>query len=125
MLETIWILLLIIAIILIIIVAEIEYEGFPYYWGLMLTLLDTIIWFILAASVFEIESPWEMYNVSSGNIETGIHIVSSKVSPAMSYFCLMMAISMSIYFGYAMLSTFRQLYNKDGEVEDDAEQRNR
>jgi|GEM_PF-5000387 len=123
MLETIWILLLIIAIILIIVVAELEYNDFPYYWGLMLTLLDTIIWFVLAASVFEIEKPWQMYNVSSNQIETGIHIVSSKVSPGMSYFCLMMAIAMSLYFGYAIMMTFRQLYDEDGELNDKPEVR--
>jgi hypothetical protein len=114
MLETLWIILFIIAILLIVIVAELEYNDFPYYWGLMLTLLDTIMWFVLSASVFEIEKPWAMYNVSSSQIETGIHIVTSKVSPEMSYFCLMMAIAMMVYMGYAVFSTFKQLYDEDG-----------
>jgi len=123
MLETMWIILLIIAIILILVIADLEFNDFPYYWPLMLTLLDIIIWFVLAASVFEIESPWEMYNVSSNSIETGIYIVSSKVSPEMSYFCLMMAVSMSMYMGYAVFSTFKQLYNERGELNDEPEVR--
>lgn len=123
MLETLWIILLIIAILLMFVIAELEYNEFPYYWGLMLTLLDVIIWFILSASVFEIEKPWAMYNVSSSQIETGIHVVSSKVSPEMSYFCLMMAISMFVYFGYAIFSTFKQLYNARGELNDTPEDR--
>lgn len=69
------------------------------------------------------EKPWQMYNVSSNQIETGIHIVSSKVGPEMSYFCLMMAIAMSMYFGYAVFSTFKQLYNEKGELNDRPEVR--
>lgn len=123
MLETMWIILFIVAIILMFIIADLEYNDFPYYWPLMFTLLDVIVWFVLAASIFEIEKPWSMYNVSSSNIETGIHIVSSKVSPEMSMFCTMMGVAMSMYFGYAVLSTFRQLFNERGELNDRPEVR--
>lgn len=113
MLEALWYFLFMIAIVLIVIIAYMEYEGdFPLYWPLMFTLLDTIIWFVLASAVFELEIPWEMYNVTSGNIETGIHMVTSKTSPEISMFCLMMAIIMMAYGVYAFLSTFKILYKE-------------
>lgn len=116
MLDMLYIIMFIFALLLILIIADFEYNGYPYYWGLMLTLLDAILWFILAAGVFEIEQPYTMYNSSSGAIESGIHIVSSKVSPEISYFCLMMAMVMTVYMGYAVLSTFRQLYDDNGRL---------
>ena len=116
MLDMLYIIMFIFALLLILIIADFEYNDYPYYWGLMLTLLDAILWFILAAGVFEIEQPYTMYNSSSGAIESGIHIVSSKVSPEISYFCLMMAMVMTVYMGYAVLSTFRQLYDDNGRL---------
>lgn len=113
MLEVLWYFLFIIAIMLIIIIAYMEYdEDFPIYWPLMFTLLDTIIWFILAGAVFELEIPWEMFNVTSGNIETGIHTVTSKTSPEISYFCNMMGTVMMIYGIYAFFTMFRELYDE-------------
>jgi len=113
MLETLWYFLFIIAIMLMVIIAYMEYEGdFPIYWLLMFTLLDTIIWFVLASAVFELESSWEMYNATSGNIETGIHIVSSKTCPEVSMFCNMMAGVMIAYGAYAFISLFRELYRE-------------
>ena len=116
MLSDLWIILFIIAILLMIIIAELDYHEFPIYWPWMLTLLDTIICFLLAAAIFEIEFPWTMFNVTSGFIETGINTFSSKVSPEISYFCLMMALSMMGYGAYAFLSTFKTLYNEHGRL---------
>ena len=94
MLETIFILLLIFAILLIIL--AIEYHDNPY-WELVFIVLDIPLWFILALSNMQIERPWEMYNVSSNQIETGIHIVSSPVSPYLTYFFMGIGLVMMIY----------------------------
>jgi hypothetical protein len=112
MLDVLWILLFITAFVLIIIIADLEYHEYPIYWCLMLTLLDVILWFLLAGAVFEIEIPYELYNISSGAIETGTHTFSSKVSPEVSLFCTMMAISLMGYSAYAFLSSFKELYNE-------------
>jgi len=57
MLETIFILLLIIAVLLIIL--AIEYHD-NAYWELVFIVLDVPLWFILALSNMQIERPWEM-----------------------------------------------------------------
>ena len=74
------------------------------------------MWFLIAASVFETETPWTMYNVTSGNIESGISIVTSKVSPEVSMFCLMMGTAMMVYSAYAALSAFKTLYDEKGRM---------
>jgi len=109
MLETLWIILFILGLLLIFIIADLDYNDYPVYWCLMLTLLDTIIWFLLSGATYEIEQPYQMFNATSGNIETGIHIVTSKVSVEISYFCMMMAVIMMAYGAYAFLNTFREI----------------
>ena len=68
-----------------------------WFWSFILTLLSTVIWFILAASILETETPYQLFNATSGNIETGVHTYSSKVSPEMVYFFQMMAIIMFLF----------------------------
>ena len=100
MLDWMFIILLIMAIIFMILALE-HYKD--KFWSVIFTLIDTVIWFILAASVLEIERGWQMYNASSGQIETGIHIISSKVSPELVYFFMMFGAIMMIYgIGYIL-----------------------
>lgn len=67
-----------------------------WFWSFIFTLLGTVVWFILAASILEVEVPYEIYNATSGNIETGVHTVTSKVAPEMVYFFQMMALVMLV-----------------------------
>jgi len=67
-----------------------------WFWSFVFTLLDTVIWFILAASILEVETPYEMFNATSGQVETGIHTVNSKVAPEMVYFFQMMGLVMLV-----------------------------
>ena len=117
MLDILWIVMFFLGFLIIFIIADFEYQEYPFYWGTLLTLLDTVIWFLLSASVFETEIPYTMYNATSGNIESALGIVSSKVSPEMSYFCLMMAMAMFVYLLYTMLNIFRELKHQDFEEE--------
>jgi len=94
MLETIWILLFIFAILLLIM--AIEYRNNRYL-ELVFLSIDIILWFILALSNMKIERPWEMYNVSSNQIETGTHVVTSSVSPYLTYIFSGIAIVVLIY----------------------------
>jgi len=94
MLETIFILLLIFAILLIIF--AIEYEG-NSFWNLVSIVLAIPLWFILGLANMEIERPYELYNISSGNIETGIHTVTSPISPYLTYFFMGVGLLLFIY----------------------------
>lgn len=100
MLDWLFILLLIAAILLILMAIEFRDELF---WGSTFTLLDIFLWFLLAASVLEIEVPYQAFNTTSGAIETGTHIVTSKVAPEMVYLFDGIGAIMLIYFiGYVM-----------------------
>lgn len=62
-----------------------------YYWSFVCTLISIFIWFLLSASILETEAPWEMFNGTSGNIETGVNVYASKIAPELVYFFYMMA----------------------------------
>lgn len=67
------------------------------FWCVTFIFIDSVIWYLLAASVLEIEMPFALYNASSNNIETGSHIFTSKVAPEMLYFFMMMGSIMVVY----------------------------
>ena len=95
--------LLIFAILLIIL--AIEYHD-NAYWELVFITLDIPLWFILALQNMTLERPWEMYNVSSSQIETGIHTVTSSVSPFLTYLFSGIGILMMIYLVVVIFSSF-------------------
>lgn len=100
MIDWMFVMFLIAAIIFMMLALEYHDEKF---WCVTFTLVDTVMWFLLAASVLEIESTWQMYNASSGNIETGSHVFTSKVAPEMVYFFMMIGSIMMIYgIGYVI-----------------------
>jgi len=74
------------------------FEDFGIFWNSIFILVDIILWFLLAASIMEIERPYEMYNATSGFIETGYHTFSSPISPYMTYLFSLFGIIMMVYF---------------------------
>jgi len=81
----------------------VEYHNKSKFWCTTFTLVDTVIWYLLAASVLEIEIPFALYNVTSESVETGSHVFTSKVAPEMLYFFMMMGSIMMIYgIGYIL-----------------------
>jgi len=62
-----------------------------YFWSFILTLLATVTWYIMAASIMEMETPYQLFNNTSGNIETGVHVYNSKIAPQMVYYFYMLA----------------------------------
>jgi len=95
MLDWLMIIFVIMGILFLLIAVE-KMKEHDWFWSFIFVLLDTVIWFILAASILEVEVPYEMYNATSGQIETGIHTVTSKVAPEMVYFFQMMAVIMFV-----------------------------
>jgi hypothetical protein len=93
---------LLIAFILIVLI--IQYHDDPF-WGGMFTVLDIVLWFFLAATVLEIESPSYMYNVTTGGMNPILYRYTSTVAPELVYFFYMMAAIMIVFFvGYFMFA---------------------
>ena len=98
MLDWLFIILLVLAILFVLI--NIEFD-LGIFWNVVLILSSIIIFFTLAASVMYIESPYSIYNATSGDIETGYHITQSTISPYISYLFIFFGAVMMIYFvGY-------------------------
>jgi len=94
MMEAMFFVLLILAVLFIIF--AIEYEG-NAFWNLISIVLSTVLWFILALGVIQLERPYTMYNASSGMIESGYSVYTSPISPFLSYVFMGMAVIMMIY----------------------------
>lgn len=93
----------------IMIVLIIEYHN-DKFWGAMFTVLDIVIWFILAVSVLEIETPSMQYNATSGAYESVMMAYTSNVAPELVYFFYMMALIMFVFFvGYFMFAPVYEL----------------
>jgi len=101
MLDWLFIILLVLAILFVLI--SIEFD-LGIYWNIIMILSSIIIFFTLAASVMDIESPYSIYNATSGNIETGYHVTQSSISPYISYLFMFFGAVMLIYFvGYVFI----------------------
>lgn len=100
MLDWLFIMLLVIAVLLTLITI---FEDLGIYWNSMFIITSIIIFLTLGASVMDIESPYSIYNATSGNIETNYHTTQSSVAPYLSYLFMFFAIAMVIYFvGYIL-----------------------
>jgi hypothetical protein len=107
MIDWMFMIFLIMAFMLIILI--IQYHDDPF-WGGMFTVLDIIVWFLLAATVLEIESPSYIYNSTLGAMEPQLFKYTSTVAPEMVYFFYMMACIMIVFFvGYFLFSPIYEL----------------
>jgi len=79
------------------ILMSIEYEGHPF-WNLICIVLSIVIFFILSLSVHEITEPYQIYNATSGNIETGYQTIHLIENTLLSYIFMGLAVIMMIYF---------------------------
>jgi formate hydrogenlyase subunit 3/multisubunit Na+/H+ antiporter MnhD subunit len=76
------------------------------------TVIAATLWFILALFVLQgIEIPYEMYNATSGNIETNIHNIQENLSPLAYLFMLFGTIMFILFVTYTMetLSDYRKI----------------
>jgi len=61
-------------------------------------LMDSILWLILGALLLQgVEVPYEMFNSTSGNIETGVHTITTNLDP-LSYLLQGIAVIMFLLF---------------------------
>lgn len=93
--ELLFVVFLMMAILFMLMCIELD---FGIFWNATFILTDIILWLLLAASVMMIERPYEMYNATSGLIETSYHTFQSPVSPYISYLFGLFSIIMIIYF---------------------------
>jgi len=70
MLNIVFIILLILAVIFLILLLETN--------SLALGVIDGSLWFILSAAVMNIDIPYQIYNVVTEEIETGVQVVESE-----------------------------------------------
>ena len=66
------------------------------YWTIIFTFLSMSMWFICAFGVLELQIPYQIFNATSGNIETGYQTYHEL--PYLSYIFLGIAVSCLIYF---------------------------
>jgi len=67
------------------------------------TLLTGIIWLILALFVIQgIELPYEMMNSTSGNIETGTHLIQTNLDPLAYLFAAIGVIMFILFFTFTL-----------------------
>jgi len=73
--------------------------------AIALVLMNSIMWMILGVFFVQgIEVPYEMFNSTSGNIETGVHVITSNLDP-LSYLFMGISIIMFILFISFILET--------------------
>jgi formate hydrogenlyase subunit 3/multisubunit Na+/H+ antiporter MnhD subunit len=76
------------------------------------TILASVLWFIIALFVLQgIEIPYEMFNATSGNIETGVHNIQTNLSPLAYLFMGLGTIMFILFVTYTMetLSDYRKI----------------
>ena len=66
-------------------------------------IIDAILWLILALFMVQgVEVPYQMYNATSGNIESGLHIIQTNLSPLSYLFMGLGAIMFVLFVTFAM-----------------------
>ena len=104
MLDWMFAIIIVLAVMLFLIVFLYEKNMSPQ-WLMGFIILDIVIWWSLAFANFQIEQPYEIYNVSSAQIETGFHYIYSTSSPAVFYIFLAFGIIMFVYMSYFVFMT--------------------
>ena len=76
------------------------------------TILTTVMWLVLALLLLQgIEVPYEMFNSTSGNIETGVHVIQNNLVPLSYLFMGFGAIMFLLFVLFSMdaLSDYRKI----------------
>lgn len=107
MLDWLFMMLMVFAILLMFFSIE-YFKDKDYFWSFAFALLSTVLWFLLASSVLEIEQSYQMFNSTSGEVEEGIHIITSKIAPEMVYLFMIPGIIMFIF---TVLQVFTAVYD--------------
>ena len=78
-----------------------------------LVFMTATLWFVIALLMVQgVEVPYEMYNSTSGNIETGVHNIQTNLDP-LAYLFMGLGTLMFLLFVTFTLETFTD-YKKKG-----------
>lgn len=72
-------------------------EKKDYFWNVLLTVICIAMWFILSAGIYEIETPYQYFNSTSGSLETGVHVISTLNNIFLSYLFMFFGIVCLLY----------------------------
>lgn len=73
--------------------------------SIIFIVLSSCLWIIIAALTIQgIEVPYQMFNATSGNIETGMQTVKTNLEP-LAYFFGLLGIIMFIFFVTSTMET--------------------
>lgn len=84
------------------------------FWSPVLAFIGMFLFFLLAFGVENIEIPWQMYNVSSGQIETGVHVYTNDWE--LIRFYLGMAVVSLFVMLLEIFQGFKRIAEKSGKV---------
>jgi len=74
--------------------------------SILFTFITAVLWLIIALFMLQgIEVPYQMYNATSGNIETGVHTIQTNLDP-LSYLFMGFGAIMFIVTVTFMLESF-------------------
>lgn len=77
-------------------------------------ILNATIWLVLGLFTLQgIDIPYEMYNPTTGLIETGVHTITSDTLNAFSYLFILLGVIMFIFF---VTFTLEYLYKPPKEL---------
>lgn len=67
------------------------------------TIITAVLWLIIAAFMLQgVEVPYEMFNATSGNIESGVHNIQNNLIPLSYLFMGLGAIMFLLFVTFAM-----------------------
>lgn len=68
-----------------------------------LIIIDAVLWLILALFMIQgVEVPYQMYNITTGNIETGVQVIQTNLEPLAYLFMGLGAIMFILFVTVAM-----------------------
>jgi hypothetical protein len=85
-------------------------------WLLGIVVFDIVLWAGLSISQFEIEIPYQLYNATSGAIETGYQSFTSNSYSFLYYIFLAPALIMFIYMNYMVFTAVLNVLRKAGLI---------
>ena len=66
-------------------------------------IITAILWLVIALFMLQgVEVPYQMYNATSGNIESGVHVIQTNLDPLAYLFMGIAAIMFILFVTFAM-----------------------
>lgn len=88
------------------------------YWKITFIVLSAVIFFVLSLSNLTIETPYQRFNSTTGNIEVGYDVYVSESNTYMSYFYMLMGSLSMIYLVILIFQTYYENLDRKRREED-------